>query len=208
MRIDTIPTMYRSGVISMHVKMIALIGNGDIRYSDIKEKLDAVRKLYPDAMWISSGAACTGLIVAKYAILNKIPLFMCIPFPPEVMNANWVKGWQNSLNEALKYALRVSIGSDVFSFEGYQKCKERMIDHADIVVVFNRNLSSDADCVFYAKSAGKLVLDGFSLSTPIPKPHAGFWTYPVAYRPPGSANPYREAVYGNVIPVNQSIIQI
>lgn len=183
------------------VKMVALIGNGDIRYSDIKEKLDAVRRLYPDAMWISNGAAGTGLIVAKYAVLNKIPLFMCIPFPPEIMSAARVKGWRNSLSEALEYAQKVSIGSDVFSLKGYQRCRERMIDHADIVVVFNRHVSNDTDCVRYAKSAGKLVLDGFSLSTPVPEFHTGFWTYPVTHRTPASIN--REAVYGNVIPVNQ-----
>lgn len=30
---------------------------------------------------------------------------------------------------------------------GYQRCRERMIDHADIVVVFDRHVSSDTDGV-------------------------------------------------------------
>lgn len=53
----------------------------------------------------------------------------------------------------------------------------------------------------YSDIKEKRVLDGFSLSTPIPEFHTGFWTYPVTHRTPASIN--REAVYGNVIPVNQ-----
>ena len=47
----------------------------------------------------------------------------------------------------------------------------------------------------------KLVLVGFSLSIPVPLHHAGFWTYPFTHGTPADIN--REAVYCNVIPVNQ-----
>lgn len=173
--------MYQSEVFPIvEFKIIAIKGNKDIRYSDIKEKLDAVRELYPDAMWISNGDIGIELIAAKYALLNKIPLYMCIPFPPEIMSAKWVKVWRDLLYEVLEYA-RVSIGSDSFSFKNYQKCNERMINHADVVVVFNRFVSSNMDgCIRYAISVGKLVLDGFSLSTPkAAELHAGLLAQPI-----------------------------
>ena len=68
-----------------NTKMVALIGNREIRFSILKEKLDAVRRLYPDAMWISNGTIGADLMIAKYAMRNRIPLFMCIPFPPEII---------------------------------------------------------------------------------------------------------------------------
>ncbi len=85
-----------------NTKMVALIGNREIRFSILKEKLDAVRRLYPDAMWISNGTIGADLMIAKYAMRNRIPLFMCIPYPPEIMSADWVKGWQNSLSGIVK----------------------------------------------------------------------------------------------------------
>ncbi len=184
-------------------KIIAIKGNKDIRYSDIKEKLDAVRELYPDAMWISNGDIGTELIAAKYALLNKIPLYMCIPFPPEIMSAMRVKGWREILYEVLEYAQRVSIGSDSFSFKDYQKCNERMINHADVVVVFNQFVSSNMDgCIRYAISVGKLVLDGFSLSTPkVAELHARLLAQPImrVITIDNLGDSYEEAVYENGI---------
>ena len=49
-----------------NTKLVALIGDREIRFSILKEKLDAVRRLYPDAMWISNGGA--DLMIAKYAM--------------------------------------------------------------------------------------------------------------------------------------------
>jgi hypothetical protein len=156
----------------MIMEMVAFMGNGDIRYSDIKEKLDAVRRMYPGAMWISNGSIGIPLMAAKYAMFNKIPLFICISFPHEIM----LQGWRNILYEALKYAQRVSTCSD------YRECNERIINYADVVVVFDRfNSDAIADCTRYADSAGKLVLDGFSLITPEAVGlHTGLWTYPAA----------------------------
>lgn len=183
------------------VKMVALMGNRDVRYSDIKEKLDAVRELYPDAMWISNGEVGTCLAATKFAMLNKIPLFMCIPFPPEIMTSKWLNGWRNVLDEALKYAQKVSIVSDVFSFMGYQICIERIIACADVVVTFNQDISSDSfDCIKFAKSIGKQVVDGFSLSMPKKDFYADFQNSPAKYGviPTNSIpNSRRKAVYGN-----------
>lgn len=183
----------------MKLNMVAFIGNNEIRYSDIKGKLDAVRELYPHAMWISNGTAGTALIAARYAKLNKIPLCMHLPFPPEIMSYSCAKGWRNILFEALEYAQRVSIGSDAFSFEGYQKCNKRIIDNADVVVTFNRLI--DTNDTFYAKSAGKLVLDGFSLSTQnIARTYAGLWNLPitrvVTHTGAGEEGVYSESIIG------------
>ena len=48
-----------------NTKLVALIGDREIRFSILKEKLDAVRRLYPDAMWISNGTIGADLMIAS-----------------------------------------------------------------------------------------------------------------------------------------------
>ncbi len=149
----------------INVKTVAFTGNKDIRFSDLKEKLDAIRKLYPDAVWISSGSIGTELIAAMYAMLNKIPLFMYIPYPPEKMTSGWLKGWQHIFEKTLKYAERVSVVSDVVSFEGYQECNERIADSADVVINFNRSISGDiVGCIRYTRLVDAHTADDFLLN--------------------------------------------
>jgi len=160
----------------MKSTMVAFIGIIGIRYSDIREKFNTVKEICPNATWISSGMVGAPLIAAKYAMLNKIPLQMHLPFPPEMMNTNCAKGWKNILNDVLNYAQKISINSDTFTSSGYQKCNQQIIDKANVVIVFN--LFSGDNSIWYAKSSGKLVLNGFSLSAPITVQNS-LWAYPV-----------------------------
>ncbi len=169
------------GLNMSEVKTVAITGNRDILYSAIKEKLDAISELYPGAAWISGGSVGTELIAAKYAMLNKIPLYMCLPFPFEIMTAQWLKGWQSILEATLNYAEKVSVVSDAFSFTGYQECSERIAGCADIVVAFNLHSSgSSTDFMQYAESIGKQIVNGFSLSTlKVAELHSDLWTHPI-----------------------------
>jgi len=180
----------------MKSNMIAFIGNNCIRYSDIREKFNEIREMYPYATWISSGMVGAPLIAAKYAVLNKIPLQMYLPFPPEIMNTNCAKGWKNVLNDVMNYAQKVSINSDTFTFSGYQKCNQQIIDIADIVVLFN--IISGDNSFWYAKSSGKLVLNGFSLSAPITV-HNSLWQNPIEgiVRPESMVE--ENACYGDIL---------
>lgn len=145
-------------------KIIAFLGNMDIRYSEIQNKLKIIHEMYPNAAWISDGQPGTGLIVAKYAMLNRIPLLVCLPVPPEKISLNWLKGWRNILEETLKYAKDVHIISNLLFSWSFQNCYSYLINCGDVVVSFNTHSSGNIfDCI-HAKTTGKEIIDGFSLS--------------------------------------------
>ncbi len=146
------------------VKVIVIMGNGVAAYSDIKKKFDAIREKYPSATWISKATIGIGLMAAKYAILNHIPLFLYIPSPSKIMTKDSLVGWRHVLSDVMKHATGFSVIPDTSDSD------KHIINQADVVITFYSHTDNRED-IQYAKSAGKPIVDGYSLdSEPAPSP--------------------------------------
>ena len=91
------------------VKIVVIMGNGVAIYSDVKKKFDAIRERYPYATWVSKATVGIGLMAAKYAVLNHIPLFLYIPSPSKIITTDSLLGWRHILSDAMKYAVGFSV---------------------------------------------------------------------------------------------------
>lgn len=97
---------------------------------------------------------------ARFALDNKIPLWLVLPFPAKILCARWPSGdARDLLFRSVKDCARLSVVSPVFSMASYQRRNEFMVDAADVLAAFwDGSKGGTANCVGYARSIGKRMI--------------------------------------------------
>jgi uncharacterized phage-like protein YoqJ len=135
------------------VNMVAFTGHRHWKYSDVKAFLDEIVKKYgKDAVWICGGAVGLDSHAARYAMENKIRLWLVLPFAPAVMSMRWNSAQKELLHKTIKYAEKLSVLSTVYDIRFYQERNERMVDLSQVLCAFfDGSAGGTANCVRYAR---------------------------------------------------------
>ena len=108
----------------------------------------------------TGGAVGVDHIAADCCIELGIPYIIVLPFPPEIFTARWPANSRVHLRFLMSKASDVVILDDHFSFEGYQRRNEYMVDRADIVVAYwDGSRGGTANTVGYARRKGVPVMN-------------------------------------------------
>jgi len=134
----------------------------DKAYIAIRDFILREAEKHKDLVVISGGALGIDTYAASVSRNNNIPFVMVLPFPIKVMSAKWRSADKNVLVELCERAIKTIVIQKEFSFEGYQKRNEYMVDHADLVAAYwNGSKGGTKNCVDYAKSEGKEIVNLF-----------------------------------------------
>ncbi len=71
---------------------IAFTGHRHLKYVDVEELLEKIHLDSPGAMWITGGAYGLDSHAARYALDHRIPLWLVLPFPANILCAKWPSG--------------------------------------------------------------------------------------------------------------------
>jgi uncharacterized phage-like protein YoqJ len=138
---------------------IAFTGHRHLKYGDVVSSLSKIAADYPGAMWITGGAVGLDSHAARFALDNKILLYLVLPFPPKVLSARWRQSDRDFLMRSVKECTKLSVLAPTFSMAGYQRRNERMVDLCDMLAAFfDGTPGGTANCVRYANSVGRRVV--------------------------------------------------
>lgn len=105
---------------------------------------------------ISGGALGVDQYAAEIARELNIPYVMILPFPVAVMSKKWNDESKEHLKDLIKDAVKTYVIQKTFSFEGYQRRNEAMVDHCDLLcAVWNGSNGGTKNCIDYAKEVGR-----------------------------------------------------
>ena len=139
---------------------IAFTGHRHLKYDDVVHSLIKLHSDFPGAMWITGGAYGLDSHAARFALDNKIPLWLVFPFPAKILCARWPSGEaRDLLFRSVRDCARLSVVSPVFSMSSYQRRNEFMVDAADVLSAFwDGSKGGTANCVIYAQSISKRMI--------------------------------------------------
>jgi len=142
------------------VNKVAFTGHRHLKYAEVVKSLEKINSDFPGAMWITGGAYGLDSHAARFALDNKIPLWLVLPFPAKVLCAKWPSGdARDLLFRSVKDCVRLSVVSPGFSMASYQSRNEFMVDASDMLVAFfDGSPGGTANCVRYARSVGRQVV--------------------------------------------------
>lgn len=107
---------------------------------------------------ISGGALGVDQYAAEIARELNIPYVMILPFPVQVMGKMWNNGTREHLKDIINGAVKTYVVQKTFSFEGYQRRNESMVDHCDLLcAVWNGTKGGTKNCIDYAKEVGRKI---------------------------------------------------
>lgn len=138
---------------------VAFTGHRHLKYGEVEQSLEKIAAEHSSAVWITGGAYGLDSHAARFALDNKIPLWLVLPFPAKIVCARWISNdARELLFRSVRECARLSVVSPVFTNVAYQMRNEFMVDAADILVAFfDGSPGGTANCVRYAKEAGKEV---------------------------------------------------
>jgi uncharacterized phage-like protein YoqJ len=139
---------------------VAFTGHRHLKYVDVEQSFIKLHSDFPGAMWITGGAYGLDSHAARFALDYSIPLWLVLPFPAKILCARWPSGdARDLLFRSVKYCVKLSVVSPVFSMASYQCRNEFMVDAADVLAAFfDGSQGGTANCVRYAQRVGKKII--------------------------------------------------
>jgi uncharacterized phage-like protein YoqJ len=139
---------------------VAFTGHRHLKYVDVEQSLIKLHSDFPGAMWITGGAYGLDSHAARFALDHSIPLWLVLPFPAKILCTKWPSvDARDLLFRSVKYCMKLSVVSPVFSMGAYQLRNEFMVDAADFLAAFfDGSKGGTANCVRYASKVGKKVV--------------------------------------------------
>lgn len=114
--------------------------------------LEQQQQKHKKLLIISGGALGVDQYVAEIALELHIPYVMILPFPVQVMAKKWNEESRKHLKRLIKSSVKTFVIQKDFSFEGYQRRNEAMVDHCDLLcAVWNGTSGGTKNCIDYAK---------------------------------------------------------
>lgn len=124
----------------------------------IRSFLEQEQQKHEKLLVISGGALGVDQYAAEIARELNIPYVLILPFPVEVMAKKWNDESKEHLKGLIKGAVKTYVVQKTFSFEGYQRRNEAMVDHCDLLcAVWNGTKGGTKNCIDYAKEVGRKI---------------------------------------------------
>ena len=103
------------------------------------------------------------MCVAQFAVDNCINFEAHLPFPPDVQTNLWNKASRSKYNKIMESGVETFVYSQSYSAAGYMKRNIKMVEDADIAIVFNRKKSGGTmNTIKYCIKSNITLLDGLN----------------------------------------------
>lgn len=142
---------------------IAFSGNRYIDDSQVIPVLEYLSNTFPGSVWRSGMAIGLDMYVAQYAMDNGINFEAHLPFPPDIQTKLWNKALRSKYNKIIESGIETFVYSQSYSAAGYMKRNIKMVEDADMVIVFNRKKNGGTmNTIKYCIKSNITLLDGLN----------------------------------------------
>ncbi len=90
-----------------------------MQFKEVVSAPSSIHRKYPGAIWITGGTIGLDSYPAEYARLRNVPLWLILPFSPNVMALKWNQTQISMLMIHIKYCAKLSVLAMVYKTSVY-----------------------------------------------------------------------------------------